>query len=616
MDFNLINVISTVAAMNPGAPPGAKSSEESGLFGLELDAKFPGLGVDETGEVNAEWPTATAEMLDILAQSLVPSLQPKQELPNPGESLALRIASPKQIEANLRAIGEVILSPARQELQSWLFGTQEKQSAPKVEIGPFSLDIPALSQSIAGKLFGEQNAFATKPNQDANPDSANHSSPILEFQQSGSISNGSRLITKEDGGIFEIRGEVIPDLYADYSFDEDSSLGELIPLGAPNSKNAPKTDAESIIKEILTDVFTFTGEPSQLTSQWDATLHNLDINAGNATDHPVTQNLSPHPNSFTVPNQLGQEDVNPHPQNVGRQVTNTSQQSEVRIDLPQTLQAMLTTVTRNAPQQEMVITKATDQLLARGPEAATTAQVIAAVEEFAKGKPEPTSLEVNSVEEESPVTIGKTVVTKAAANANKNHLADQPSDERTLDYESDDSNVLLKRGDTGVIQPKTADLTGPEVKTEAKVETSVRTGLAEAAERVTDFIRARRPGSVTVSLNPEDLGSITVKVAIQGQKIDLDVNATDDRVRHAMSAHRGEFIQQLDTKGMSLGEFRMGSEAQSQTNQQAQHQDQPEAQRKDFQRAVNLRLSQEAATNRPVATSSLGGRSMGIDTKA
>ncbi|MEZ5162795.1 MAG: hypothetical protein R2688_03390 [Fimbriimonadaceae bacterium] len=97
MDINLFNVISTVAGVNPGAPPGVASSEETGSFGSEFEAKFQGLGVDETGEVDAEWPTATAEMLDILAQSLVPTLQPTQEVPTNGEPLALRIASPSRL---------------------------------------------------------------------------------------------------------------------------------------------------------------------------------------------------------------------------------------------------------------------------------------------------------------------------------------------------------------------------------------------------------------------------------------------------------------------------------------------------------------------------------------
>ncbi|MEZ5162794.1 MAG: flagellar hook-length control protein FliK [Fimbriimonadaceae bacterium] len=534
------------------------------------------------------------------------------------------------------------MSPARQELQSWLFGTQETQAAPKVEIGPFSLDLPALSQKIAGNLFGEKPVLTTETVQEFAPDPVANFSPDPEIKETDPFTTIYLPDYSGEGTIVETTGEVTPDYFADYSGEQDGNGKEFAPVGAPAP--APVKGSEATVKEILTEALTFTGEPAVLAQKWEAKLDELELPV--TTEKPELEPV-PHfkgkpeaqvqpltPNPTIIPNQFGfeGEPIKPEgltvdPQVIGFQVTNTEKRpvhlkeaTPVKIDLPQTLKTVLTQVVNESPQaelkavvQEKVMATANDQLLARGPEAATTAKVIAAVEEFSKGTPKSGTLELGAVD--APESAEQTVAIKPQTKA-ETEFSDKPAEERTMDFDSEDSNVLLKRGETTVIQPKSVEATDAEVKSEAKAESSVRTGLTEAAERVTDFIRARRPGSVTVSLNPEDLGSITVKVAIQGQKIDLDVNATDDRVRHAMTAQRGEFIQQLDTKGMSLGEFRMGSDAQSQTTDQGQQQNQPEAQREDFQRAVNLRLSQGAATNRPMATSSYGGRSVGIDTKA
>ena len=69
-----------------------------------------------------------------------------------------------------------------------------------------------------------------------------------------------------------------------------------------------------------------------------------------------------------------------------------------------------------------------------------------------------------------------------------------------------------------------------------------------------------------------------------GDTIETKVTASNDNVRHALHAHRADLVQSVESRGLTMNSFTVGSEA---SQDQAHHrQDQPT--RQDFARSHNL----------------------------
>jgi flagellar hook-length control protein FliK len=80
--------------------------------------------------------------------------------------------------------------------------------------------------------------------------------------------------------------------------------------------------------------------------------------------------------------------------------------------------------------------------------------------------------------------------------------------------------------------------------------------LVEVVRQVSDKVRllaAARPKSgVTIHLDPEEFGSITVVVRSIGRMVDASLSVSDDRVREALDRHQGRLVEAMDNHGFVL----------------------------------------------------------------
>lgn len=115
--------------------------------------------------------------------------------------------------------------------------------------------------------------------------------------------------------------------------------------------------------------------------------------------------------------------------------------------------------------------------------------------------------------------------------------------------------------------------------------------LTEVVDRVTEMVDFRRPGKIEIRLNPEELGTIELTIMQAAGQVSVDVQASDERVRSTMAAHRGDMIQQLEAKGLTVGSVTVGAETAMErdmgSSDQATWQNGPD--RQDFERATALR---------------------------
>jgi flagellar hook-length control protein FliK len=96
--------------------------------------------------------------------------------------------------------------------------------------------------------------------------------------------------------------------------------------------------------------------------------------------------------------------------------------------------------------------------------------------------------------------------------------------------------------------------------------------IAEKIEELKDMVPVR---TVTIRLEPQELGSIDLTVRSRGHRVEATMVAANDWVRSALETHRAELSDQLSTRGLQLSSFDVSSHAQPQAHQQQRQQQQP-----------------------------------------
>jgi len=91
-----------------------------------------------------------------------------------------------------------------------------------------------------------------------------------------------------------------------------------------------------------------------------------------------------------------------------------------------------------------------------------------------------------------------------------------------------------------------------------RADTAVLNHANELAEAVSDLIASKRPSSIKIELNPQDLGTIEVSVRQVGRRADVELRASDEGVRQSLQSHRQELVQSIESKGTSLGSLNVG----------------------------------------------------------
>ena len=157
-----------------------------------------------------------------------------------------------------------------------------------------------------------------------------------------------------------------------------------------------------------------------------------------------------------------------------------------------------------------------------------------------------------------------------------------------IDVDSLDANAVepLTKSDAVVKETDVArDVKSAvlETKLDAKATEAVK---AKVIEQVQEMAALRGNGRVTIRLNPEDLGTITLAVRSFGENIEVKATASNEGVRHVLHSQRTDLVQSVESRGLSLSNFTVGSEqhADAQHGQGKPGQDM----RQDFARAHNV----------------------------
>ena len=117
-------------------------------------------------------------------------------------------------------------------------------------------------------------------------------------------------------------------------------------------------------------------------------------------------------------------------------------------------------------------------------------------------------------------------------------------------------------------------------------------------DHIQEIAASQGRGRVVIRLQPEDLGSITVSVRSFGQRVEADIRASNDAVRDALVANRGDLVQSVESKGLSLDSFNVGQEADGEPQTSDQRADRNNDMRREFERFANL--SQASRKDVPV----------------
>lgn len=122
------------------------------------------------------------------------------------------------------------------------------------------------------------------------------------------------------------------------------------------------------------------------------------------------------------------------------------------------------------------------------------------------------------------------------------------------------SNVAAAR-ESSAVEPK------PKVELSTEQSATVLRQVADRLEALAAGNAARR---VTIQLEPENFGHITLVVRQRGSDVEAEVYATNDAVRAAMESHRPMLASSLEQRGIQLGSMTVGHELPNESGRQEQ----------------------------------------------
>ncbi len=84
--------------------------------------------------------------------------------------------------------------------------------------------------------------------------------------------------------------------------------------------------------------------------------------------------------------------------------------------------------------------------------------------------------------------------------------------------------------------------------------------IAETVERLKDVVPAR---TVTLRLDPPEMGTIDVTVRARGRSVDTTLVTQHDWVRQVVEMNKPQLESQLNQRGLDLGAFDVSSQARA-----------------------------------------------------
>jgi len=175
-----------------------------------------------------------------------------------------------------------------------------------------------------------------------------------------------------------------------------------------------------------------------------------------------------------------------------------------------------------------------------------------------EAKPDTAPITASDVEARMPETIDNQENNGNMSNFSEN---ENPS---PLDNENGSRNVETQREPTEPLQAtetvapiadgiKTHQFTGAQQMSEATLNAPVKPEnlFQELVQRV-ELMQSETRSAMTITLNPEHLGSVALEVAIDAAGLHVKINAEDSGVRGMINSQLAALIEQLQNKGIEV----------------------------------------------------------------
>jgi flagellar hook-length control protein FliK len=234
----------------------------------------------------------------------------------------------------------------------------------------------------------------------------------------------------------------------------------------------------------------------------------------------------------------------------------------------------------------------------------------------AKGRHQTQGDEVK-IQTQSPEKV-KIPVQKLATAFAAEELQGTLLDDREPAIENEVKTTYAEGARTAHASPeKVANMIGEksEITIDSRVSAPgfVKTIGDQMADRIAELAAHQKPGRIVIRLTPEDLGSITLAVKSSGTKLDVEIQASHESVRHALVNHKQDLLQVVEGKGLSMSSFDVRQDSQGQPGQ-SQHQDQ--SMRETFEQAIRLNQTESPRATSPLTINEISSHHKGWEVRA
>jgi flagellar hook-length control protein FliK len=153
--------------------------------------------------------------------------------------------------------------------------------------------------------------------------------------------------------------------------------------------------------------------------------------------------------------------------------------------------------------------------------------------------------EAKAAEKNSDSTFAEVLVETAAEGSQKDSGTGDQKDQPSVDPTP-----------VAPAAVRSADVDRPEAGSD-RPEIDRHLVVRQVAERIENMVAARPRDGVTIHLEPRDLGTVTLVVKGLSSALDVQVSASDARVREGLEASRNDLAQALAPRGIELRDVRI-----------------------------------------------------------
>lgn len=191
--------------------------------------------------------------------------------------------------------------------------------------------------------------------------------------------------------------------------------------------------------------------------------------------------------------------------------------------------------------------------------------------------------------------------TMSDSAAERDNLDEEPEGEKGSSQSEPGRHQLEfatgRRADETLAHPEPAETVGG-------VRSASRAQLVHA-DRIEAFAATRPRGTITIDMDPLDLGKIQLVVKQSEGMIEAHVVAQDERVRQALQASQAHLVQSFENRGVRLDQFQVSAPSSSTTAEFGrEHRQPPQPAQQPPQHG---RLSQQASSRPVLVASTRGG---------